>query len=118
MQRNSNEEGSRFVTASYKILSFPAQVRTAVLLFDYHINYKVLLINYRSIILYILFHIYRYFSEGFQAIEHFGGYIAELSGKLAVIRQVQEDEKSDLIEVRNSLKNSPGLEKLVSNNLT
>ena len=60
------------------------------------------------------FCIYRYFSEGFQAIEHFGGYIAELSGKLAVIKQVQEDEKSDLIEVRNSLKNSPGLEKLVS----
>ena len=58
--------------------------------------------------------LYRYFSEGFQAIEHFGGYIAELSGKLAVIKQVQEDEKSDLIEVRNSLKNSPGLEKLVS----
>ena len=49
-----------------------------------------------------------------QAIEHFGNYISELSGKLAVIRQVQEDEKSDLIEVRNSLKNSPGLEKMVS----
>ena len=57
---------------------------------------------------------FRYFSEGFQAIEHFGNYISELSGKLAVIRQVQEDEKSDLIEVRNSLKNSPGLEKMVS----
>ena len=56
---------------------------------------------------------FRYFSEGFQAIEHFGNYISELSGKLAVIRQVQEDEKSDLIEVRNSLKNSPGLEKMV-----
>ena len=66
----------------------------------------------------LFFHIYRYFSEGFQAIEHFGGYIAELSGKLAVIKQVQEDEKSDLIEVRNSLKNSPGLEKLVSYNFT
>ena len=61
-----------------------------------------------------LCHFYRYFSEGFQAIEHFGNYISELSGKLAVIRQVQEDEKSDLIEVRNSLKNSPGLEKMVS----
>ena len=63
---------------------------------------------------YFLCHFYRYFSEGFHAIEHFGNYIAELSGKLAVIRQVQEDEKTDLIEVRNSLKNSPGLEKMVS----
>lgn len=59
--------------------------------------------------------IYRYFSDGFQAIEHFGTYIAELSSKVTVIRQIQDDEKTDLIEVRNSLKNSPGLEKLVRN---
>ena len=58
---------------------------------------------------------YRYFSEGFQAIEHFGTYIADLSTKLTDIRQLQDDEKEDLIGVRNSLKNSPGLEKLVRN---
>ena len=59
--------------------------------------------------------IYRYFSEGFQAIEHFGTYIADLSTKLTDIRQIQDDEKTDLNDIRNSLKNSPGLEKLVRN---
>ena len=57
--------------------------------------------------------LFRYYSEGFQAVEHFGNYITELTGKLSDIRQIQDDEKTDLIEVRNSLKNSPGLEKMV-----
>ena len=61
---------------------------------------------------------FRYFSEGLQAIDHFGNYIDELTGKLTVIRQVQDDEKTELMEVRNSLKNSPGLEKLVRYNVS
>ena len=55
----------------------------------------------------------RYYSEGLQAVEHFGNYINELTGKLDDIRHVQESEKAELVEVRNSLKTSHGLEKLV-----
>jgi Arf-GAP/SH3 domain/ANK repeat/PH domain-containing protein len=37
---------------------------------------------------------HKYYSEGFQAVEHFGNYITELTGKLSDIRQIQDDEKN------------------------
>ena len=49
-----------------------------------------------------------------KTIEHFGGYIEELTVKLNHIRTSQDDEKRSLIEIRNCLKNSPGFNKMVS----
>jgi hypothetical protein len=40
--------------------------------------------------------------------------VQELTGKLNQIRGQQEEEKRALLEVRNSLKNSPGFNKMVS----
>ena len=57
----------------------------------------------------------RYFNDGLQTIEHFGNYIEDLNAKLGDIQQEQEDERRALIDVRNSLKNSPGICKIVSN---
>jgi len=48
-----------------------------------------------------------YFRDGLKTIEHFNGYINELSLKLQKIRQKQEDERKNLIELRTLLKSSP-----------
>ena len=61
----------------------------------------------------ITFYYFRHYSDGLQAVEHFGNYITELTGKLADIRHIQDGEKTELLEVRNSLKRSHGLEKVV-----
>ncbi len=46
-----------------------------------------------------------YFRDGLKTIEHFNGYISDLSQKLLKIRQKQEDERKDLLELRTQLKN-------------
>merc|ERR1719323_390128 len=56
-----------------------------------------------------------YFRDGLKTIEHFGGYIQELTVKLNHIRTSQDDEKRSLIEIRNCLKNSPGFNKMNGN---
>lgn len=56
-----------------------------------------------------------YFRDGLKTIEHFGGYIQELTTKLNHIRTSQDDEKRSLIEIRNCLKNSPGFNKMNGN---
>jgi len=56
-----------------------------------------------------------YFTDGLKTIEHFGTYIQELTVKLNHIRTSQDDEKRSLIEIRNSLKNSPGFNKMNGN---
>ena len=49
-----------------------------------------------------------------KTIENFWSCIQELSAKLRHIHTVQDDEKQSLIEIRNSLKNSSGFNKMVS----
>ena len=56
---------------------------------------------------------FSYFTDGLKTIEHFGTYVQELTIKLNHIRTEQDDEKRSLIEIRNSLKNSPGFNKMV-----
>lgn len=56
-----------------------------------------------------------YFTDGLKTIEHFGAYVQELTIKLNHIRTEQDDEKRSLIEIRNSLKNSPGFNKMNGN---
>ena len=56
---------------------------------------------------------FSYFTDGLKTIEHFGAYVQELTIKLNHIRTEQDDEKRSLIEIRNSLKNSPGFNKMV-----
>jgi Arf-GAP/SH3 domain/ANK repeat/PH domain-containing protein len=48
-----------------------------------------------------------YFRDGLKTIEHFNGYISELTLKLQKIRQKQEDERKNLIELRSLLRSSP-----------
>eukprot|EP00096_Caligus_rogercresseyi_P000256 TRINITY_DN10653_c0_g1_i1.p1 TRINITY_DN10653_c0_g1~~TRINITY_DN10653_c0_g1_i1.p1 ORF type:complete len:1071 (-),score=319.10 TRINITY_DN10653_c0_g1_i1:387-3599(-) len=55
---------------------------------------------------------YNYFSEGLQTIEHFGNYIEDLTYKLHLIKQEQQEEKSRLLDLRTLLKNSPGFSKV------
>ena len=50
-----------------------------------------------------------YFRDGLKTIEHFNGYISELSLKLTKIRQKQEDERKNLLELRNLLRTSANL---------
>lgn len=61
----------------------------------------------------------KYFTEGLQTINCFGEYIEDLTSKMADIRKEEEEEKRDLVDVRNMLKNSPGFSKVasVTNNL-
>lgn len=54
-----------------------------------------------------------YFRDGLKTIEHFNGYINELSVKLQRIRQKQDEERTNLVELRNLLKLTP----LIDNNL-
>jgi Arf-GAP/SH3 domain/ANK repeat/PH domain-containing protein len=47
-----------------------------------------------------------YFQDGLKTIEHFDGYISELSYKLTELRSGQEDERRQLTELRNLLRSS------------
>ncbi|XP_063929317.1 arfGAP with SH3 domain, ANK repeat and PH domain-containing protein isoform X2 [Zophobas morio] len=55
-----------------------------------------------------------YFQDGLKTIEHFGFYVADLSIKLQKIKQVQDDEKRKLTDLRNLIKSTPSIEKEVS----
>ncbi|XP_065224976.1 arfGAP with SH3 domain, ANK repeat and PH domain-containing protein [Planococcus citri] len=55
-----------------------------------------------------------YFHDGLKTIEDFGNYVADLSARLQQIRQKQDDERKRLNELRQLLRNAPGLEKEVS----
>ena len=57
---------------------------------------------------------FRYFSEGLRMVENFGGYVEDLSSKLVHIASDQEKERRELIDITNTLKNSPGFNKVVS----
>uniref|UniRef100_A0A8D8M2C7 Arf-GAP with SH3 domain, ANK repeat and PH domain-containing protein 1 n=1 Tax=Cacopsylla melanoneura TaxID=428564 RepID=A0A8D8M2C7_9HEMI len=52
-----------------------------------------------------------YFQDGLKTIEHFGGYVSDLSTKLQKIRQKQDEERKKLGELRTLLRNAPGLDK-------
>ena len=47
-----------------------------------------------------------YFQDGLKTIEHFNGYINELSQKISNIKTKQDDERKKLNELRNLLKSS------------
>ena len=47
-------------------------------------------------------------------VEHFGGYVEDLSSKLVHIASDQEKERRELTDITNTLKNSPGFNKVVS----
>ncbi|KAG8183532.1 hypothetical protein JTE90_003879 [Oedothorax gibbosus] len=51
-----------------------------------------------------------YFQDGLKTIEHFSGYIKELATKLQKIRQKQDEERKKLVDLRNTLRQSPSLE--------
>ncbi|XP_046382954.1 arfGAP with SH3 domain, ANK repeat and PH domain-containing protein [Ischnura elegans] len=52
-----------------------------------------------------------YFQDGLKTIEHFGGYVQDLSSKLHRIRQKQDEERRRLLELRTLLRSAPGLDK-------
>ena len=66
-----------------------------------------------SVLNVLYFFFCRYFTDGLQTIEHFGTYIQDLMNRLTLIRSEQEEEKRDLVDIRNTLKNSPGFNKVV-----
>ena len=47
-----------------------------------------------------------YFQDGLKTIEHFNTYINELSAKVATIKLKQDDERKNLLELKNTLKSS------------
>lgn len=47
-------------------------------------------------------------------VENFGGYVEDLSSKLVHIASDQEKERRELTDITNTLKNSPGFNKVVS----
>lgn len=51
-----------------------------------------------------------YFQDGLKTIEHFSNYIKELATKLQKIRQKQDEERKKLVDLRNTLRNSPSLD--------
>ncbi|XP_064488613.1 arfGAP with SH3 domain, ANK repeat and PH domain-containing protein-like isoform X2 [Ornithodoros turicata] len=51
-----------------------------------------------------------FFQDGLKTIGHFNNYIHELSSKLQRVRQKQDEERKKLIDLRNTLRNSPSLE--------
>lgn len=53
----------------------------------------------------------RYFQDGLETLQHFGGYIQVLSVELQKIRQKQDEERRRLIELRNLLRSAPGIDK-------
>ncbi len=69
----------------------------------------------RFLELYLITHLpYRYFSEGLKTVEHFGSYVEDLSSRLTHIASEHEEERRALVDIRNTLKNSPGFSKVVS----
>lgn len=66
---------------------------------------------------YFNFHVFayfRYFQDGLETLQHFGGYIQVLSVELQKIRQKQDEERRRLIELRNLLRSAPGIDKDVN----
>ena len=55
-----------------------------------------------------------YFQDGLKTIEHFGSYITDLSQGLQRIRQKQDEERKQLADLRQLLKNSHVFDKEVS----
>ncbi|RWS25580.1 arf-GAP with SH3 domain: ANK repeat and PH domain-containing protein 2-like protein [Leptotrombidium deliense] len=51
-----------------------------------------------------------YFQDGLKTIEHFNGYINELSVKLQNIKQKQDEERKKLMELRTLLRSSASLQ--------
>lgn len=49
-----------------------------------------------------------YFQDGLKTIEHFNGYINELSSKISKIKSKQDEERKKLLDLRNILKSSGG----------
>ena len=58
---------------------------------------------------------HKYYREGLETVEHFGNYIEDLTSKLMATRHEQEEERRDLMDVKNILKSSNGFSKSVSN---
>ncbi len=46
-------------------------------------------------------------------MDHFGSYVEDLSVRLGNIQQDHESERKALVDVKNTLKNSPGFCKMV-----
>lgn len=50
-----------------------------------------------------------YFQDGLKTIEHFNGYINELSSKISSLKITQDDERKKLIDLRNILRSSASI---------
>ena len=50
--------------------------------------------------------IYSYFADGMKTIEHFKAYIEDLVGELAHIKQRQDADRRELVEMRDALRAS------------
>lgn len=59
----------------------------------------------------------KYFKAGLEAVEQFNSYITELSAQLQNIRQRKEDEKRELVDLRNLLKTSSTIQSELSGSL-
>ncbi|XP_077864513.1 arf-GAP with SH3 domain, ANK repeat and PH domain-containing protein 2-like [Saccoglossus kowalevskii] len=59
-----------------------------------------------------------YFQDGLKTLEHFKSYVEELTSQLQQIKQQQDEEKKDLLELRNTLRGSLALEKESTGNNT
>eukprot|EP00095_Tigriopus_kingsejongensis_P009436 maker-scaffold1490_size38656-snap-gene-0.8 protein:Tk09436 transcript:maker-scaffold1490_size38656-snap-gene-0.8-mRNA-1 annotation:"arf-gap with sh3 ank repeat and ph domain-containing protein 1" len=55
----------------------------------------------------------RYFEDGLDIISHFGNYVEDLHQKLHQIQRTHEEERHSLMEVRTTLKNCPGFNKVL-----
>ncbi|XP_034654234.1 arfGAP with SH3 domain, ANK repeat and PH domain-containing protein isoform X1 [Drosophila subobscura] len=53
-----------------------------------------------------------YFKDGLQTIEHFGTYIGDLSEKLHVIKQKQDEDRRSLLDLRTLLRSTPDFERV------
>ncbi|XP_030382329.1 arfGAP with SH3 domain, ANK repeat and PH domain-containing protein isoform X2 [Scaptodrosophila lebanonensis] len=53
-----------------------------------------------------------YFKDGLQTIEHFGTYIGDLSEKLHVIKQKQDEDRRSLHDLRTLLRSTPDFERV------
>ncbi|XP_059483922.1 arfGAP with SH3 domain, ANK repeat and PH domain-containing protein isoform X2 [Neocloeon triangulifer] len=53
----------------------------------------------------------KYFQDGLETLQHFGSYIQVLSTELQRIRQKQDEERRQLVELRNLLRSAPGIDK-------
>ncbi|XP_023172645.2 arfGAP with SH3 domain, ANK repeat and PH domain-containing protein isoform X1 [Drosophila hydei] len=53
-----------------------------------------------------------YFKDGLQTIEHFGTYIGDLSDKLHVIKQKQDEDRRSLLDLRTLLRSTPDFERV------